>query len=85
MIVGGLVIVAVCVWLCVMFGRELMLGNRARAANDVTEQAILRERLDSQRIQRDLRVMSTPAGIQRAARKFGWTLPNEQRLRVSDN
>jgi hypothetical protein len=84
MLLGGVVVAATCTWLGALFGKELILDNRARTANDLTEQSILRERLESQRIERDLRSLGTPAGIERAARKYGWTMPNERKLRISD-
>jgi hypothetical protein len=69
-------------WQGVQAAHPFLLAGRLRADNDQAEREILHLRLENQRAIKEIKALETPEGIQRAARKLGWVLPNEQKLRI---
>lgn len=60
-------------------------ASRLHAANNAIEQEYLRYKLQNQQAEKEVRALETNAGIMNAARKLGYVLPNEQRLRIPGN
>ena len=46
------------------------------------ERQVRQFRLKNQRAEREVKALDTDQGLLRAARKFGWVLPGEQKLRI---
>ncbi len=59
-------------------------ADQWRAANDALERKVLRYRIQNQRDALEIKAMETPQGIERAARRLGYMLPDERPLRVPD-
>jgi hypothetical protein len=81
----GLFLACVCTWLGCLFGHEYLLGAQMQSANNKTEAEIHRYHIRRQETEQDIRALGTPMGIERAARKLGWTKRGEYRLHIPDN
>jgi hypothetical protein len=78
----GIVVCLVFGWQGVQAAHPFLLASRLRNDNDQVEREILRLRLQNQRAIKEIKVLETPQGVEREARKLGWVLPKEQRLRI---
>lgn len=74
-----------CAWFGVMFAREWMIGARMHEANNAREYQIRACRLQGQQLEHEIHLLDTQASVLREARKAGWIMPNEQKLRLPGN
>lgn len=86
MICLGLVTCLFCAWLGVQAAYPYAKAAEWRAQNDADEREWRRLRLANQRSEKEIKGLSTPAGIERQARRLlGYTRPNERRLHLPPN
>jgi cell division protein FtsB len=69
-------------WMGVQAAHPFLLAGRYRDRNDALERQVKQFQLKNQRAEREVKALDTDQGLLRAARKFGWVLPGEQKLRI---
>jgi cell division protein FtsB len=83
--VVSLLSVLVCVgcgWLGVKAAYPFVMAARWRTANDDLERQLKRYRISNQHAEREIKMLETPEGIIRAARRLGYVRQGERRLRI---
>lgn len=80
----GLFVCVLCGWFGLLSAQPYLLAMRLRAENDALERKTRWYYQENQRAEKEVKALDTPEGVMRAARKLGYVLPGEQRLRLPE-
>lgn len=71
-----------CGWLGVRAAVPFRTAARWQASNDALEQDLHRFRIRNQRDEREIQALQTREGLEQAARRLGYVMPDEHPLRI---
>jgi hypothetical protein len=71
-----------CGWLGLKAAYPFVTAGHWRAANDDMERQLKRYRIKNQHDEREIKMLETPEGILRAARRLGYVQQGERRLHI---